>query len=1386
MPTINKRFLLILLATFAGLTGVLVAAHEIQARRIPDALRRQADRAVAEGNGDNAIRYLRQFLEFRPDDVDARVELADRLHARGSKRELSFLYDTILRADPTRTATRKLAVSHALATARYTDAAEHAEKLIEADPADGTAWRQLADARAALHRTDDAAAAYERAIALTPDDPSAFREFVEWRWAEGTNPAAAKALADRFANAFPNRAEPYVLRARMAMAESEAARPEIKADLDRALALTPNHADALVYSADWLQRAGETSAARDVLAKGTAEHKADVRFYRRLSWLDLHRGNMPLAVATLEAGLTNVTAGSDELLIPLGDLLVQLGETKRADAIVATLAAKKGAMPQVQANYLRARLAMRADDWAKALALLTGLRTETVALPGLATQTNLLLAIAHRRTGHAAAERECLQLVLNRDPNHVPARVALGQSYLAAGDVGAAIREYDAAVASPYSTGDTAVMAVRIKAARLRSLGLARPQDWAELDRLAAATAAKFGPQSAEPVMLRAELIGRRGEPGRAAAYLRQEIAKRPGDVKLWCAVAEWTGAALGVGAGLAVCDEATTVTGDGPDVRVARANLMARDPLHAYPFDALDRQIDGWVDADQSRLLVGLVDAADRAGDADAVVRFSRRLAARRASDSLAWLALFEKARAANDDATAAFARGQIVSREGAAGPNAVLCDAIAAPADAAAGLTDRLVSAFGPAPTRPDVCVALATCRARAGNATAADELFERALVIDPTGFDATRAALVHYTTTRNEPATRSLIGRLVTDPRWAGDPLRRVVVDALTRAKADGTTLRGEVDRVSRAEANRLTWLGDCDRAIGATSRAVAAYAAACDLPTATPDDFLRYAVAADRAAVMAKAEKTLTKPAYFAAAAALTSSEKANGWSATMTNPDDRVAFARARVQFETARGNLTAATKALADLAAEPRLPPADAAWANRTRALLLASKGTSEDRRTAAKLLLDAAPTAGTADEKRAAAATLVSLHRHLDGDDRTRVLTRATELLTGSVVNRDPFLLFQVYRALGDPASREKARTLLNDLLKSEPTNGDYLVAGLDELTESKAFDAAKPFAELLRQHHPADSRAVASLARYECAAGRPGAAVPLVEGYVRVADRTPAERATRLGRAADLLDDLARRPAVKTAPAGKALADAAVAYYANLLPGRVEALSAAAGLLAATGRTAEAFAFVDRHGASLPARAKAAAGVSILRAGDTTPFAVNAARTWLDAAKAEDPEATAVLLTEGEFFTHAGDAAAAERAFQAVLDRDPNHGIALNNLAWVLAPRADQAKRAMDLIDRAAKETGLTPELLDTRARVRIASKQTDLAEKDLLAALTQEKTPLRYFHLAMAKNGATPPNPDEAKRAFRSAVDRGLDAPMIHPADLSTYRAFLAGGN
>lgn len=1388
MPTINKRFLAILVLVCVVVSGLLFGIHAIQASRIPGALLRQAERAAANGQTDTAIRYLRHYLEFRPDDLDARVELADRLKSRGSTSELPFLYDAILRADAQRHTVRRDAVATALKLGRYTDAAEHAEKLIELDPADAAAWLQLAEARAALHRTDEAVAAYEKAITLSPNDPKPFRDYHYWLWTEGTKPALALAIADRFVAAFPNHSEPYVARARMKMAEGESAQAEVRADLEKALALAPDQADALVYYADWLQRAGEPSTARERLVEGTKKHPGDVRFFRRLAWLDLHRGNPVAAVATLESGLKSVQSGFDELLVPLGDLLVQIGETKRADEIVAQLSAKKGNVPQVQAKYLQARLAMRAGDWTKALELLTSLRTETVAIPGLASQTNLLLAVCSRQTGNPHAERESLLLVLNRDPKHVPARIALAQSYLVAGDLANAIREYEEASASPYSSGGTAAMTVRLKANRLQRSGVSRPQDWVELDRMAASTAAKFGPASAEPVILRAELIGQRGEPAKAVAILRQELTRRSRDVNLWTAMADWTGTALGVAAGLAVCDEATIVVGDGPDLRIARAKLMARDPSKSYPLDMLDRQIDGWIETDQARLLDGLVNAADAMGDPRSVVRFSRRLAARRANDPNAWLALAEQAVAANDDAAAAFARQQIARLEGERGNNVVLCDAriAIAKADSATARTwqQKLEAAFGGKPNRADACVVLSQLRRIAGDNPGATEAMERALIIDPSGYGTVLAALRFQAESGQRDAAKSLLNRLSFDPRWSGESLPRVVLAVATPQTAP--VLIPLAESLGRTDPNRLAWLGECYRRAGDGKNADRCFALACERPNATIDDLIRAATFAgtDRNRVsllMAAAEKRFPKPTYLALIAAYTATS-GTSWTPALGR-DDEVALVRARVQFENARNNVAAAISALAGLESKASLTSDDRSWASRTRAILLAARGTPDDRKTAAAILLKMSPQSGTAEENRSAAATLVALHRHLDEPERSRVLGRAAELLTGSTAARDPYLLFQIHRAAGDPASREKARVLLATLLKTDPKNVEYLVAGLEERVEAASWDGAESLAEPLRTTHPTDYRAVATLARYECAMNRAERVIPLVETYARAADRNPAELVSRMSRAGELLDELSRKPNVRATPHATAMVDAAVAKYASLLPGRMEALSAAAGLLAAAGRTTEAFAFVERYAGTMSSRAKAAAGVAILRTGETSEIAVRSARTWLDAAVTDDPESTAVRLIEGEFYVLTANIPAAERTYQMVLDRDPQNSVAMNNLAWILAPRADQAARALKLVEEAAKETGLTPELLDTRARIHIAVKQADLAERDLHAALTQEKTPLRYFHLALAKQLASPQS-DEARKAFRAAVDRGLDSHMVHPSDVSIYRTFVSG--
>jgi tetratricopeptide (TPR) repeat protein len=232
-------------------------------------------------------------------------------------------------------------------------------------------------------------------------------------------------------------------------------------------------------------------------------------------------------------------------------------------------------------------------------------------------------------------------------------------------------------------------------------------------------------------------------------------------------------------------------------------------------------------------------------------------------------------------------------------------------------------------------------------------------------------------------------------------------------------------------------------------------------------------------------------------------------------------------------------------------------------------------------------------------------------------------------------------------------------------------------------------------------------------------------------------------------------------------------------VTTYETALAGRSEAVVAVAGLLAVDGRMAEAFGKIERAGRIMTARSKTAAGLAALRSGEGTPGQFALVKQWLDAGRGEEPDSAAFRLSEAEFFALKHDYAAAEREYEEVLKLDPRNVVALNNLAWILAPRTESSQRALDLIARAIRETGVTAELLDTRARARIAARQFVPAEEDLTESLRQARTPLRLFHYALAKESQIPPRRQEAQKAFDEARERGLEPKAVHPDDLPMYR-------
>lgn len=1398
MPTINKRFLLKLLLVTFGTVGVLFAAHAVQSRRIPAALKQQSERAAEAGKLDLAVHYLRQYLEFHPDDTDSLVRLSELLAKRPPTQrgysELLFLHDRILRLDPDRHAIRREALAVSLRIGRNPDAVTHAEYLLKSFPTEAELWQQLGTAQIGLNELRAARQSYEMSVKYAPGAMIGYQRLAQLVWRNLNDAPGARAVLDRMAAALPQEPDAFLIRARFetftaddAGASNAAHLARAAADLRRVLELDPEHAEATLLLAENMQRTRNVPAAHALLRDGVALYPKNLKLVRALSWLELIRGNAAAAIAVLEDALKASPNGFD-LMVPLADLLVQQGDTARTADLLQRLHERKA--PPTQIKYLKARVAMRDQQWQEAVNQIVALRAEITNLPGLDTQLNILLAGCYQRLGDPGAEEKAYQRVTNADAGNVVARVGLGNLYMNLGRFDDAARELDAAVQSPYSTGVVVSQWLKLKTRLIQSANA--PGEWTKLDVAISAHAPKFGPGSSEPLILRADLFAAQGRVDESVRLLRREAAQRAGDARLWAALAHATADLSGCAAGLVVVDEAQASAGDCVDLRLARAALYAREPGRVRPVAPLGERIEGWPENEQLRLLAGLVEVFDRVGDRANVVRALERIVARQPANAAMWLKLNECA--AGHDATAADrARAALAKLEGSSGPAVAICDARTATAEAAPAVASRMESAFGASPTRADACLALARLKRLTNDARAAGVLVERAFLIEPTKYESAEALLEHLVRTGANDRAGALVARLAADPRWAGEPFRRAVGHVLAALPAP---LAGTLFAACRAPAERepggAAWVAECAVALKLPD-APAILDAALRRPAATGDDWLRKALSdskddpASGPALLDAAKAKLRPAAHADLVAVYAESAAGSTFVPQPTGAAEARLIAQARLSVKLTRADQAGAAKVLEAFLAEKGTAPPDRDWARRNLAMLYAAGGTQADRDRAMALLKDVTTDESAAPhELRATASVLATLARYLEGPERRAVLQQATTALAAvhkaSGAPADLFGLAQLYRAAGD---RANGRKCLNELLKQKanPAYPFYLTAALEELLEDGHLDAAKTFATELRATRAADFKSLAALARYECRAGNPERGLAVAEDYARLADGAAGDYVVRSAQVAELLDELSRLPNVRGTPAGRQIATAAADRFCAIVPNRPEAVVGAAGVLAADGRAAEALERLERLARYVPARVRASAGLAVVRGGPVSDRQAELILKWLDACLAEDPDAAQLALNRGEFLARRNDVAGASAAFERVLTKEPRNVVALNNLAWLLAADPRTAERALELVTRATREGGLTGELLDTRARVRITLKQFAAAERDLGEAIAHEPSALRWFHVALLRTNQSEPNAEEARVAFKAAKARGLDARNIHPADLPAFRVLDA---
>jgi tetratricopeptide (TPR) repeat protein len=148
--------------------------------------------------------------------------------------------------------------------------------------------------------------------------------------------------------------------------------------------------------------------------------------------------------------------------------------------------------------------------------------------------------------------------------------------------------------------------------------------------------------------------------------------------------------------------------------------------------------------------------------------------------------------------------------------------------------------------------------------------------------------------------------------------------------------------------------------------------------------------------------------------------------------------------------------------------------------------------------------------------------------------------------------------------------------------------------------------------------------------------------------------------------------------------------------------------------------------------------------------------------------AAVREDPEGADRLVTQAEMYEVMEKYDESIKAYKSVLHRDDmpllSNAAVMNNLAFLFAQRNESLDEAQELIDEAIEILGPLADALDTRAVVRMARKEYDMAVEDMTLALAVDPTSVKYYHLAKAQ--ALAGNADAALEAWQKAQDLGIE--------------------
>jgi Tfp pilus assembly protein PilF len=200
---------------------------------------------------------------------------------------------------------------------------------------------------------------------------------------------------------------------------------------------------------------------------------------------------------------------------------------------------------------------------------------------------------------------------------------------------------------------------------------------------------------------------------------------------------------------------------------------------------------------------------------------------------------------------------------------------------------------------------------------------------------------------------------------------------------------------------------------------------------------------------------------------------------------------------------------------------------------------------------------------------------------------------------------------------------------------------------------------------------------------------------------------------------------------------------------------------------------RPQEAVDFCLEAGKKMPPAAVATVLAQILSTEDSNPALDRKARPLITAALDADRGNVDLLMSVAVERVTRNDLDEAANLFKRVIQMQPNHTLALNNLATLYAEQPAHLVEAQEYVERAMKIAGRNPALLDTFGTILLRAEKYDEAVVALEESVAGSASdPRYYFHLAAAYDSAG--QVDQAREALETALEMGLDDAILTEGD------------